>query len=187
MKVLFLTLGALAILVLIALRLVRGRIPAETKTVSAETVPPATPPKASDVRGLTITLDVNKQPSLFILLGADGSINRMGTGNLQNTERELFIGRADPSVFEALRSQVTEAMLGSLGHIYQRQDSTGLSCKLSLTFHFRDRTEDRLVFLYDSESEGAPSDVADLVKAAIRETDPWYENFKKAAGGRRQT
>ena len=36
-----------------------------------------------------------------------------------------------------------------------------------------------LTFLYGSESEGPPEHVRDLVRAAVRETNPWYEDFKR--------
>src|SRR5208337_3002515 len=108
MQILLMALVLLAIFVLIAVRLFRGRIPAEPTVASGEPpVPGVTSPSASvdpnpiemaDIAALAITLDVDERPSLFILLSADGSINRMGSGSLEDTDRELFIGRIDPAI-----------------------------------------------------------------------------------------
>ena len=165
------SLVALAIIVLSAVRFFSGRIPAE-------------PPAASDITALSITLDINEKPSVFIPLSEDGSINRMGTGTLENTERELFIGKTDPAIFEAVRSNVTEAMLQIRGRAFQHQNPRGAPCKLTLNFQFNDGAGGRVTLLYGSESEGVPKDVVDLVTVAVHETDPWYENFKRTAAGR---
>jgi hypothetical protein len=39
-----------------------------------------------------VTLHVADEQALVIMLAADGAINRMGTGSVSNTERDLFIG-----------------------------------------------------------------------------------------------
>lgn len=191
MKYLLVGLIALAVIVLIAVRFLRGRFPAEPTATSG--VPPAPDisstnadsgtRKTGDVAALSINLDVNEKSSLFILLSADGTINRMGTGTLGNTEHELFIGRTDPAIFEAVRSHVPERMLQSLGQRFQHQNPRGTPCKLTISFQFKDGTLDGFAFLYGSESEGVPNEVADLVTAATHETDPWYENFKRTAAG----
>lgn len=190
MKFFLVSLVALAVIVLIAVRFFSGRISAEPPAASerppAPGIPGADPSvrKVADITALSITLDINEKPSLFILLSADGSINRLGTGTLENTERELFIGRTDPAIFEAVRSHVTEAMLQSRGQAFQHQNPRGAPCKLTLNFQFKDGTSGGFAFLYGSESEGMPEDVVDFVTAAARETDPWYENFKRTEAGR---
>jgi hypothetical protein len=194
MKFLFVGLFALAVIVLIAVRLLRGRIPVEPMAASGGPPAPVVasasadpgPRKAADIAALSVKLDIDEKPSLYILLSADGSITRMGTGTVKNTERELFIGRTDPAIFEAVRSHLSEAMLQNLGQAFQQQNSHGAPCKLTLNFQFKDGTSSGLAFLYSSESEGAPTDVADFVTAAVHETDPWYENFKRTAAGRQK-
>jgi hypothetical protein len=190
MKFFLLALVALAIVVLIAVRFFRGRVPAEPQAASEGPRPPASADagagtrKVSDIRALTIRLDINEKPSLFVMLAADGTVNRMGTGTLENTERELFIGRIDPAIFVAVRSHVTEAMLQILGQTFQNQNPRGAPCKLTITSQFQDGNSDGFAFLYGSESEGMPQDIVNFVTAAARETDPWYENFKRTASGR---
>ena len=129
----------------------------------------------ADVHDLLIDLEVNADRLLFILLSADGSINRIGSGNFKDKNRDMFIGVTDPAIFERMRSHLTEAMLQSLGHSFQRQNLRGAPCKLTLMFQFNDGTSGRSEYLYGSESEGPPSDVVDFVKAAVRETEGWYQ------------
>jgi hypothetical protein len=180
MKVYLIGLVALAVGVLIVVRLLRGRVPPEPNAASTEPRDSAAARKASDVRGFTITLDIDGKPSLFVLLGADGSINRLGTGTLENKESELFIGLTDPAIFEPVRSHLTDAMLqATIGQTFQDQHQRGRPCKLTLTFQFKDGTSNGFVFLYGSESEGPPREVADFVRLAVQQTDPWYEDFKR--------
>jgi hypothetical protein len=179
MKFFLLGLIALTIFVLIGLRLSRGRILVEASV-------PAGARKVTDVGSIAITLDIETRRSLFVLLSADGATNRMGRGTLESTEHDLFIGRTDPAIFEALRSHLTEAMLQRVGQTFRHQNPRGAPCKLTLSFRFNDSTSGGFVFLYGADSEGPPSDVAGFVTAAVRQTDSWYENFKQTATGRQQ-
>jgi len=182
MKFFLIGLVALAILVLIAVRLLRGRIPVEGKAASPATS--GTARTVAEVDAFTITLDVDGKPSLFVLLAADGAINRMGRGTLDDPAGGLFIGQTDPAIFKAARSHLSDEMVRAQGHTLQHQNPRGLPCKLTLTFKFKDGTSGGLAFLYGSESEGVPGDIADFVTTAVRLTDPWYENFKRTAAGK---
>ena len=183
MKFFLASLVALAVLVFVLLRFSRGRIPADGSAASGVPTVAGFPAarKSADIHALSIKLDVDNKSSLFFMLASDGTINRMGSGTMEDPGGHLFIGKIDPAIFEALRSQVTEAMLGSLGQTFQHQNPRGLPCKLTLSFQFQDGTWNGLAFLYGSESEGMPKDVADYVTAAVRQTDPWYENFRRIA------
>ncbi|PYX27095.1 MAG: hypothetical protein DMG80_19595 [Acidobacteria bacterium] len=182
MKFFLLGLVALAILALVAVRLLRGRITVEGETTSP--APSETTTKVAEVDAFTITLDIDEKPSLFVLLAADGAINRMGKGTVGDPAGGLFIGKTDPAIFEAVRSHLSEDMLQVLGRSFQLQNPRGVPCKLTLTFKFKDGTSSGLAFLYGSESEGVPGDVEDFVTTAVRLTDPWYENFKRTAEGK---
>ena len=171
MAILFGSLAVLAIIVLIVLRIYAIRLR------SAQS--PATSKRRDDVCGLTIILEIDDKRSLFILLGADGSINRLGSGTLDTTENDLFIGKTDPGTFQAVRAQLSTEAFQFLGGQFQLNDPAGASCKLTIAFQFNDNSSNRFVFLYGSESAGPPPEVADLVRAAVRQTDPWYDNFKR--------
>ncbi len=178
MKYLFIALVALAIAAVIGVRVYRIR------TAQAATPAQAVPrvaPSIFDISALSITLEVKNEVALFVLLGNDGAINRMGTGNLVNAERGLFIGKTDPAIFQTVRSHVTDAMLRSLGGGFKHPHPQGDPCSLKLVFYFKDGASNGVLYLYGSESEGPPEDVAEFVRTAVRETEPWYENFKRNA------
>ena len=48
---------------------------------------------SGEIAAILVTLRVNEEESLFVLVAADGSINRLGTGSVNNTDRDLFIGK----------------------------------------------------------------------------------------------
>ena len=174
MKYFLLGLVVLAIGALIVVRALRGKV--STEPLGRRT---------SDIAAFSITLDVSEKPSLFVLVSSDGTINRMGTGTLENTEQELFIGKGDPAIFKAVRGHFTEAMRQLSGQTFESTALRGTPCKLTITFQFKDGTSSGFAFLYGSESAGMPEDIAEFVRAAVRETHPWYAKFKQdAAGGR---
>jgi hypothetical protein len=176
MAILFISLFLLAIIALIAVRIYAIRLR------SAQS--PATSKRRDDVRGLSITLEINHKRSLFILLAADGSITRLGTGALDNTENGLFVGKTDPAIFQAVRAHLSTELFQFLGGTFQLKNPVGASCKLTIAFQSNDNSFNGFVFLYGAESAGPPTEVADLVRAAVRQTDPWYENFKRATARR---
>jgi hypothetical protein len=111
----------------------------------------------ADVHAYVIDLEVNGDRLLFILLSADGSLNRIGSGTLKDKNRDMFIGVTDPAIFERVRSHLTEAMLQGLGHSFQRQNIRGAPCKLTLVIQFNDGKSASSEYLYGARSEGPPS------------------------------
>ena len=162
MKAFLVALVLLASIVMIALRLLRGRIPAGSAGPTGKAEAAIRSRKISDISGLSITLDVNEKPSLFILLAAGGTINRMGSGSGRDAGGELFIGRTSPTIFEAVRSQLTEATMRRLGQGYEHPNPHGDRCKLAVSFQFKDGTSNGFTFFYGSESEGVPEERRDV-------------------------
>ena len=168
----FLSLFALAIILLIGLRLYSARKRTMSKAGGSG--------EDKDVIGISVGLEIDDKRSLYVLLGADGSINRLGTGTLDNAETGLFIGVTSPAVFESVRSHVSSEMWPLLGHTFNVKNPVGASCKLTILFQFKDGSSSGFIFHYGAESEGPPKEIAELVTAAVRATDPWYEEFKKS-------
>jgi len=174
MGLLLLSLSALAIVALIASRVYATRLRSREFAACAR--------KIADVSGFSVALEVNGKNALFILLAADGSINRMGTGTLDNAEQELFIGITDNAVFETVRSLLTAEMWQYLGRTFQSPNPRGAPCKLTILVQCKDGTSNGCAFCYGADSQGPPKFVADFAIGAVRETDVWYEDFKRAAG-----
>lgn len=133
--------------------------------------------KQEDVIGLAITIKVEEDLSLLVLLAADGSINRLGTGTVNNTEKEMFIGVADPKLFEIIRPHIDSDVIRWIGGRTD-QAPKGKICELTIWLFLPNKEERIIYFKYGSESIGPPPEVGRLVLAAIEITNPWYEQFK---------
>jgi len=140
----------------------------------------------SEIVGIQILLTSNAEQTLFILVGADGSINRLGTGTLHNSDKELFVGKADISLFHAIRAGLSDEMLQFTGG-YSLPDQRGIPCVLTVALRFQDQTSDGFEFRYGTESNGPPGELAEFVRAAVRLTDPWFEEFKRMARAGKKT
>jgi hypothetical protein len=183
MKIFVIVAIVAAVGALIAVRLLRNRLVRKGLSQAGSEsggVASARIKKTADVNGLSIKLEIDGKTSLFILLGADGSINRMGTGALENTESGLFVGITDPAIFELVRGRIAERLMQRLGREYKLPNPRGAQCTLAVIFQFKDGTSNGIRYLYGSESERVPEDVAQLVLAAVHRTDPWHENFIQA-------
>jgi hypothetical protein len=182
----------LAVLVMIAVPLLRRRIPsgppitgevAVADGILAET----NARNLSDVDAVAVDLTIDTERSLYIILAADGSIKRMGTGDIDKPEKELFIGKTEPAIFEEVRTRLNEEMLKARRDMFQARGARGAVCKLIVSFKFKDGIPGNLGFVYGADSEGPPEDVAEFVRTAVRLTDPWYEKFKQAVAAQRKT
>ena len=140
--------------------------------------------KKEDVTGVAITHKVEEDLSLLVLLAADGSINRLGTGTVNNTEKEMFIGVTDPMLFETIRPYINSDVTRWIGGRAD-QSPKGKICELTIWLFLPNKPEHVIYFKYGSESIGPPPEISRLVLAAIETTNPWYEQFKAgvAKGG----
>jgi hypothetical protein len=139
-------------------------------------------PTPEAVTGIFITLKVEDEQALFVLLSSDGTVNRAGTGSDENVENDLFIGRTSPEMFEALKSRIRPEALQWEGG-YAAPDPAGQTCELTVGFMHNDDSESGCRFRYGSESQGPPEELCDLVMAAIEITNPWYEEQKRMVSG----
>lgn len=134
--------------------------------------------KPEDITGVAMSLKADDELLLFALLAADGSINRLGTGTVDNTEKEMCIGViSDPKPFENLRAQISRDLFKWIGGRAD-QSPKGKICELTIWLFLPNKGERTIYFKYGSESIGPPPEVSRLVLAAIDETNPWYEQSR---------
>ncbi len=133
------------------------------------------------IKAIFVDLEVNGQMSLFVLLADDRSVNRIGRGTADNTERDLYIGYAEEPLFEQLRDKVQPDWLSLQGE-YDIPEKEGLPCTLTIRFVCGAGQEAGWRFRYGSESDGPPDDICEFVAEAVRLTDPWYEHQKLLPG-----
>jgi hypothetical protein len=136
--------------------------------------PPIAQMTRESIKIIFVKLEVDGQPSLAVLLGDDGSVNRMGTGAVDNTEQALFIGVTDEPLFAQLHAMVRPEWLSHSGG-YEIPNRAGRTCTLLVIFKASDGAELSLGFRYGSESQGPPADICQFVGEAVRLTDSWLE------------
>jgi hypothetical protein len=144
-----------------------------------EATPPPVSHALSEFATALITLKVNGETALLILLAEDGSVNRMGNGSVTNTDHVLVIGVNSEPLFARFMARVTPEMLRYQG-AYEFPNRKGANCELTILLGYRggDRSGG-FGFLYGSESQGPPRDIAELVRYAVELTTPWQEETKR--------
>jgi hypothetical protein len=138
-------------------------------------------PPASEFDKALVTLKVNNDTALFMLLAEDGTVNRMGDGSTTNTDREMFIGRHPEPLFARFISRITPDLLEHQG-AYDLPNRKGANCELTLLLGYRGSERSAgFKFIYGSESQGPPREIAELVRYAAELTTPWHEAQKRIA------
>jgi hypothetical protein len=137
-----------------------------------------------NIVGIMVTLLVGGEQSLFIMAACDGGINRVGTGSVNNSERDMFIGRTDTVLFKELRDRITPELLGFCGRHLADPNPQGKVCELTVGFQLEDGQELVTSWRYGSESTGPPREVGQFVIDAVQATDPWFtKQIALARGG----
>ena len=135
-------------------------------------------PQVSDIDGVSITLKIDGKQSLFILLAADGTINRLGTGAVNNRDKDLFIGRTDQPLLKELLTTLSESSLEHMGG-YDVPEKKGALCELTIALSFTNAENNGFAIRYGSESQGPPHEIVEFVRAAVDLTDPWFQEQKQ--------
>lgn len=136
------------------------------------------------ITAIMIDLKSNKEPLLFLLLHADGTINRMGIGNhsADPFDQHLFIGIMQDTPFNEVVALVTDDIIRLMGDSHQMSVIEGERCLLTLSLLFDTGETTAMQLAYGSESNEVPSDLVNLVATAVRLTDPWHTKHKENAG-----
>jgi hypothetical protein len=137
-------------------------------------------PTIDDISLIWLRISVEERAALFILLGSDGTVKRLGTGTVENSENDFYIGKTAEPLFQKLHSQIDPGWLPQMGSIYSMPKQKGMACELIVGFVLQDGRGSSLKFKYGSESQGPPDDIVQFVIKAAKLTDPWYERFRDA-------
>ena len=136
---------------------------------------------AEEVVLIVVVLKVGGQHSLFVLLDSEGTANRMGSGLVDASDRQMFIGKADPELFQQLRSKITPGVIHFLGQSLAVPNPIGKPCELTIGLKYANRREAASAWRYGSESQGPHPEVVEFVKEALRITEPWFQRQKAIA------
>lgn len=135
---------------------------------------------ANSIATILVTLHIDDEASLFILLAQDGTINRLGTGSVDNTDRDMFVGLSDSSAFKQVCRLAKPVLNNCLGEYTSRQCS-GKQCKLAIVFETTGGEQRASAWQYGSQSQGPPPEVTNFVVGSIKATHLWWQAQKGAA------
>jgi len=138
------------------------------------------------IKVIFVRLEVDGETCLGVLLADDGTVNRLGTGTVDNTDRVLFIGRSEEPLFARLREEIQPEWLSHPGE-YDAPEKVGRTCTLRIILKADAGPEFGLCFRYGSESHGPPADICHFVTATVRLTDSWHESQQLLAAGSKKS
>jgi len=135
-----------------------------------------------EIGAVAVSLKIADSMALFILMAAEGTVNRSGTGAINNSEHDLFIGLSQDRLFQRFMDGVDEDIFQHTGS-YVYPEPKGQLCTLTLSFQVPPGADGRdnvgFEFVYGSESEGPNRQINQMVREAVRLTEPWYEQQKQ--------
>jgi hypothetical protein len=125
-----------------------------------------------DIDGIMIDLKRGRDVLLFILLSANGGLNRMGNG-IDIARRNMLIRRVGSDVFAQLKPFITSDMLEYANQRSPEPSTQDNDYHLSITFRSPSGGV-KLQFVYGAEVRALPEAINTLVDKAIELTDAFY-------------
>lgn len=136
------------------------------------------------ILGVLVALEVGGKEALFIRLGADGGVHRLGTGSIERFDRERFIGATSPEAFQKVLDRISPELLAWGGQCRRHPNPRGEICDLLIVLKRADGEEVATSWRFGSLSKWPPAEVLELVDAAVEATCPWYEEQKRRVSER---
>ncbi len=133
------------------------------------------------IDGILITMQVADNHVLYIMLSADGTINRKGDGSPNCSDNDLYIGRTTDQIFEELKLSIPADIDKYLEKTFDDPHKKGRNCDLKIMIKGAD-IETGVQFLYGELSQGPPPEYRTLVIKAVELTNPWHRKQKSISG-----
>ena len=130
--------------------------------------------KTSEIQAISISLEVGGKTRLFIMLSQDGTVNRMGSGQFDEEDLDLYLGMSNESLFEELLARVPSQLLKRT-ITFEDPDALGLPCELNVSLVSAKNESLATVYQYGSRSMGPPDELANFVIVATDITEEWFK------------
>lgn len=125
-----------------------------------------------EIETIIISLAVEDNQSLFILLGENGAIQCMGDGSVDNSDKTIYIGKTTTDLFADLKQCINLQWLQRCGR-YTVAQRCGQTCELSIIFKTK-HEEKGIQFVYGAASQGPPADIVHFIHTAVNLITPWH-------------
>jgi hypothetical protein len=125
----------------------------------------------------TIEVDISNKNCLAILLAKDGTINRSGSGTVDSTDKDFFMGIIKEKIFDSLLETVSNDLLSYCGQTLLNCDTTKQTCKVTISFS-DNKSDTGFDYCINGTLNDLPKPMIDYITNAIKMTDPWYQAQK---------
>src|SRR5262245_30250152 len=127
-----------------------------------------------------IELSIDEHRVLFLVLAADGAVNRAGSGRLHPAEPDLCIAQSDGTQFQTVRPLFDQTWL-DLPPLQVLPGQEGPEHRLRLTFFCADgRKLEKVEIGYEYRMETQPPPaIQAFVQGALDATQSWYDEFRE--------
>jgi len=136
-----------------------------------------------NLKNILITMEAGGDNLLSIRLSEDGSLHRMGSGTLNNPDRNLYIGINKDGLFDKLKKSISKNIFKYAGY-YSSNEIKGLKCELTIFFQILNEEDTVFNFIYGSESIGPPPELCDLIVNAVNLTNGWWLKQRGITGNK---
>ena len=113
--------------------------------------------------------------NMFILLSADGNIQRSGSGRMGEVKSDLFVGQTNEPLFNKVKEVIKDDVLQIIGKKMTLPNPVGEICTLNLFFSV-DNVLQQIVVVYGQQS-GLPLEILQIVRTMHEVTEPRYQKM----------
>ena len=132
-----------------------------------------------EITGIGLKVASEGTDRLVILVCKDGTINRSGSGKLNDTKDTFYIGVTKEPLFDRVMARLDDKLFQYIGQEIAMNDPKGIPCKL--TIHFMRGALGADIVIHYGHLSGFPAEALSAVKALLEDTQGWYEHHKSAA------
>jgi hypothetical protein len=123
---------------------------------------------------LTLEVDISNKNCLAILLARDGTINRVGSGIVDSTDKDFFMGMTTEKLFDNLMETVSGDLMAYCNQAPPTCDTTRQICKVK--FSFSGITSGiGGEYCINGTVNDLPKPIKEYIANAIKITGPWYQ------------
>lgn len=131
----------------------------------------------SDIHAVSVNIEISDKKILYILLAADGTINRTGDGTLENKDPEIYIGKTDEELFKKLLDCISDDVLINANREFNLYNE-GTRVKLELRFYGNNMSAGYRFHYTLEEKDVIPTEIFYILIKATELTENWYQSQK---------
>jgi hypothetical protein len=134
--------------------------------------------EAQNFLGTTVDVDISNENRLSISLAKNGAISRKGTDALDSADKDFFAGITKDPVFDSLMNKLSNQLVDYTTTTLPSCDTTRPTCKARISFG-NHQSAKSFEYCVNGTFNDLPAPIKNYITAAIRLTEPWYQNQRK--------